>query len=251
MALVIGAVGRACAADVDPTAGPPAVDHGAQTAAAPASTSAPPWASQPFGSNQPLSASNPPAPLEYPAHAVSVTGEIDASGDSTATRPPGHQPPLLLAPPAENARADARPGKMSPLVTGSASLGIVLGLFLLVVWVARRGGPAGATMLPHDAVEVLGRAPFAARQHVYLVHCGNKILLVHVSPAGAQTLTEIADPAEVERLLTVCQGPQPAGSPLRQFFGQFGQPPRDRRYVARQESAELDFAHLEPTHRGA
>jgi flagellar biogenesis protein FliO len=139
---------------------------------------------------------------------------------------------------------------MQPLVTGAASLGIVLGLFLLVVLVTKRGASNGATLLPRDVVEVLGRAPFVGRQQVHLVRCANKLLLVCATPGAAQTLTEITDPAEVERLVELCQGPPRAAGPLKQLLGQFGRGASERAYFGRHDDAELDFAHLENGHSG-
>jgi flagellar biogenesis protein FliO len=140
---------------------------------------------------------------------------------------------LPLAPPtSESKSTEARRGPASALVTGAASLGIVLGLFLLVVWITRRGSPKSGGVLPGDVVEVLGRAPLVGRQQVHLVRCGTKLLLVCLSPAGAQTLTEITDPDEVERLLDICRPPK-RGASLSQFF----HPARDDEKFASAKSA--------------
>jgi flagellar biogenesis protein FliO len=108
-----------------------------------------------------------------------------------------------------------------------AALGLVLGLFLATIWLLRRSLPAGARMLPSEVVEVLGRAPLGGRQHAQLVRCGNKLLLLSVAPAGVETLTEITDPLEVDRLAGLCQQshPQSASTAFRQVFQQFGQKP--------------------------
>lgn len=131
--------------------------------------------------------------------------------------------------------------KLQPMVTGAASLGIVLGLFLLVVWSVRRGMPQGAGLLPAEAVEVLGRAPIAGRQNVHLVRCGNKIVLLNVSATSVETLTEISDPDEVERLYELCRhSAAPASawqgllSRMAQGAGAQGKRPE-----------QIDFRHLE------
>jgi flagellar biogenesis protein FliO len=157
---------------------------------------------------------------------------------------------LPLSPPTDDARGKVWSDRFTPLETGAASLGLVAGLFLLVAWVARRGGPHSATPLPHAAVEVLGRAPLVGRQHVHLVRCGNKLLLVCVLPGGAQTLTEVTDPAEVERLVSICQG-RGRGTGLGHLLGRLLGPRRHRDYFARNEDAELDFARLESMHHAA
>jgi flagellar protein FliO/FliZ len=158
--------------------------------------------------------------------------------------------PLPLAPPSIDARTGFRASELPALVTGAASLGIVLGLFLLVVWVVRRGMPKNASLLPREAVEMLGRAALVGRQQVHLVRCGNKILLLSVSPTNVETLTEITDPEEVERLAGICRQNDPRGatSSFRQIFQQFANQPRDPHHFEQQDVDELDFAHLELGH---
>ena len=154
--------------------------------------------------------------------------------------------PIPLAAPSNEGSSPLRTDKLPGLATGAASLGIVLGLFLLVVWVARRGMPNQGAMLPSEALEVLGRAPLVGRQHVHLVRAGNKLLFVCLTPTGAQTLTEITDPLEVERLVALCQ--PGGGSAFRQIFQQLATPQRDRRFLARDQAADMDLAHLEALH---
>jgi flagellar biogenesis protein FliO len=89
-------------------------------------------------------------------------------------------------------------------------LAIVIGAFLLFAWAIRRGGrAAGRGSLPTDVVSVLGRVPLAARQFAELLRVGNKLVLVSITPTGAQTLTEVTDPAEVDRLVGLCQQNNP------------------------------------------
>ena len=118
--------------------------------------------------------------------------------------------------------------RYSQIATTAASLGIVLGLFILVVWVVRRSVPKGTAVLPREAVEVLGRTTLAGRQSVHLVRCGNKMLLLSISPTSVQTLTEITDAAEVEHLAAICQTANPQGvtASFRQVFNQFANQPR-------------------------
>jgi len=143
-----------------------------------------------------------------------------------ARRPPGKVLPPRGDKPPSNAeqRGRARPmSAASSLFTGLASLAVVLGLFFAVAWAMRRGMPAGTAALPRQAVEVLGRTTLAGRQYAHLVRCGNKILLVYLAPGVAKTLTEITDPAEVDRLAGICRQEQPtnANASLRRIFQQF------------------------------
>jgi hypothetical protein len=59
---------------------------------------------------------------------------------------------------------------------------------------------------------------------MHLLRCGNKLLLVSVTPAGAETLTEVTDPLEVDRLAGLCRQAhaQSATVAFRQVFQQLG-----------------------------
>jgi flagellar biogenesis protein FliO len=248
-ALTCGSAGRAPAADMGGIS-----QEASRLARAPDASSAP-GTYQPAELHQPRSIAVPAtdsryAPAEpYPVQAASASADPSGPTATPASQPNHPARPLPFSPPTSAQRGDAQAGPTKPLVTGAASLGIVLGLFLLVVWVARRGTPGRSALVPSEAVEVLGRAPFVARQYVHIVRCGNKLLLVYFSQHGAQTLTEITDPAEVERLVGLCQGVSAAG-PLRQLL-QFGSRGRDRRYFARDRQVDLDFAHLDAMQRAA
>lgn len=111
---------------------------------------------------------------------------------------------------------------LPPIVTIAGSLATVIGIFLIVAWLMRRATPRANMALPEEVVEVLGRAPLTERQHVHLLRCGGKLLLVSVTPDGAETLTEITDAGEVERLSAICRQNNPGGSSagFRQVFQQ-------------------------------
>jgi flagellar protein FliO/FliZ len=102
------------------------------------------------------------------------------------------------------------------------SLAVVIGLFLGLVWLLRRGSPKAARLLSSEVVELLGRSPLAGRQQMNVIRFGNRLLLVAVSPDCAETLAEITDPLEVDRLAGLCQQTQTnsATHAFRQIFGQ-------------------------------
>jgi flagellar biogenesis protein FliO len=141
-------------------------------------------------------------------------------GASTPARGSSEADPIKLRRrgDSENRSADDRrvPTATSSMVTVSASLAIVLGLFFVLVWITRKNMPRAMAGLSSQVVDVLGRAPLGQRQHMHLVRIGNKLLLVCVTPAGAHTLTEITDPAEVDQLVTLCQQ-NPSGSMTNSF----------------------------------
>lgn len=117
--------------------------------------------------------------------------------------------PLRLAPRnSSDKRSLDKPAAPTPTTAAGtvvSSLAIVLGLFLAFVWCSKRFAPAGSAQLPKEAVELLGRAPLAGRQSMQLIRVGNRLLLVAMSPGGAETLTEITDPVEVEHLTGLCR----------------------------------------------
>lgn len=183
-------------------------------------------------------------PLEPPR--LLPTAYQQVSGPHAAPReiqPVAGQQPIPL-PLTQKPAGGATPlfgKKLPPVMTGAASLGIVLGLFLLVVWSVRRGMPQGAGLLPTEAVEVLGRAPIAGRQNVHLVRCGNKIVLLNVSATSVETLTEISDPDEVQRLYELCRHSAVPASAWQGLLGRLTQTAGAQGRRAEQ----IDFRHLE------
>jgi flagellar biogenesis protein FliO len=106
--------------------------------------------------------------------------------------------------------------------TMASALAIVIGVFLLFAWVVRRGGRRNAVPLPADVVSVLGRVPLAARQFAELLRVGNKLVLVSLTASGAEPLTEVTDPVEVDRLVGLCQqcNPHSTTKAFEQVFRQ-------------------------------
>ncbi len=137
------------------------------------------------------------------------------------------RPPTRLPPPGNAGRpaGDRAASGLPSVVTVASSLAIVLGVFLLLAWGMRRAAPAGTLALPGEVFEVLGSASMASRQQAHLLRCGRKLVLVSVTTAGAETITEITDPEEVDRLAGLCRQahPQSTTATFRQVFKQFAQ----------------------------
>lgn len=139
---------------------------------------------------------------------------------------------LPLAPLARSAAAAE--GRFRPSSTGAAvskvitSLGVVLGLFLLGMLILRKAQARGGATLPGEVVQTLGRAPLSGRQEMHLVRVGNKLLLLSVTPTGAETLTEITEPEEIDRLAGICRQNHPDSitASFREILWQCGQTQR-------------------------
>lgn len=187
----------------------------AETAAVPA---LPAWPDQsPSVYTQPQ---RPSAPKEAPPVQLVTPAKFEAPTPiSQVAAPPMASNPRKLKPrerhlarPAKresaNAASDVLPSFGVPfesLYTTGAALAVVLGLFLLFAGLVRRGAKKSNSQLPEEVVSVLGRVPLAARQFAELIRVGNKLVLVSVTPGGAEPLTEITDPAEIDRLVGLCR----------------------------------------------
>jgi len=141
-----------------------------------------------------------------------AASEVDQAASPTL-KPRGAAPRSELSKP---------PGEASSLLTTVGGLAIVLGLFLVVVWVIRRSSKGSVKLLPKEVFEVLGFAPMINRQQAVLVRCGNKLLLVLMNAARTKPFAEITDPAEVERLTDLCHQVRHSRAPgaIRQLFEQ-------------------------------
>lgn len=177
---------------------------------------------------QPVAEGFPP-PQAFPSGVIPATAHEPFPYRPAADNEPtsSNAAPLLLAPPGQSPasrplrRNDAPTGRVLPMIFGS--LGLVLGLFLLTVWMLRRAMPASMQRLPNEVAEVLGQLPLAGRQQAHLLRLGNKLVLVAVSANGADPLAEITDAAEVDRLTGICRQTSPYSSTtaFRQVLSQF------------------------------
>ena len=104
---------------------------------------------------------------------------------------------------------------MKKLVFSVAAVTLV---FMVLLLVLKKFTPGDAPQLPKDVFEVLGKAPLAFRQQLYMMRCGKKIFIVSLSQNGLDRVGEIEDPDEVERLARRCGGELPdAGNAFREW----------------------------------
>ncbi len=218
----------------------------------PAETSNPPAnqsAADEFDSRPPLlEPTAGPVRIAPPLAAADKSVDASANGNgkpasSLSLKRESHIP-LTPSSKTDSRDSSKMPGGLPSMVTVFGGLGVVLGIFLLIAWLIRRAAPQGLTRLPSEAFEVLGRAPLAGRQNVHLLRCGNKLLLVSVTPAGTETLTEITGPQEVDRLAGLCRqaGPQSSTAAFRQIFQQLAP-----RRASQGTSTLCEYADYDPS----
>jgi flagellar biogenesis protein FliO len=190
----------------------------------------------------------PPAPAVVAAYQESPA-TTSAAAPAAEPRPDVGRDSRHLAPPRNHPLAPGRtlsdrsrrllPGfglPMDSMYTMLAALALVIGLFLLCAWALRRGVRSSSVVLPGEVVSVLGRVPLAARQFAQLLRVGNKLVLVSVTPSGAETLAEVTDPVEVDRLLGICQqlDPRSTTREFEQVFRQLAAQPAPDAFIERE-----------------
>jgi len=93
-----------------------------------------------------------------------------------------------------------------PIFTVTSSLAIVLGLFCGFVWLSRKTTKGRGSILSNNVFTVLGTSAIDVRNKATLVKCGNRVLLLAMTPGGVSTLAEYTDPSEVNDLLASTSG---------------------------------------------
>jgi flagellar protein FliO/FliZ len=134
-------------------------------------------------------------------------------------------------------------GNATATVLGS--LAVVLAAFFVLVWISRKTAPKGLAPLPSEVFESLGRAPLTARQQMQLVRLGNKLVLLSVTPTGAESLTEITDVDEVNRLTGLCQQNK-SGSiseSFRDVLSQYAEEPAPGGFTGDPAISQTDIAN--------
>lgn len=179
-----------------------------------------------------------PTPAALPASASQSNHRVQQAthredSDNRVAVQPLESPLKITLPRSEFEKSSARPGPLSAIFTVLGSLAVVLGLFIGIAWLMRRGLPNSAGRLPTGVIETLGHAPLAARRQMHVLRFGDKLLLVCVSQNSVDTLAEIADPAEVVRLTNLCQkNPPAAAATFDQAFGKLMRSPHAEQTVA-------------------
>lgn len=109
----------------------------------------------------------------------------------------------------------------------AASLLVVIGLFLAFAWVGKKNMKTGSGKLSKEIIQVLGKSQLSGKQQLELVRVGQKLLLLCVTQHSVETLTEITEPSEVERLLAIVRQDSPGSmtSTFQDVLSQMGHQP--------------------------
>ncbi len=87
-----------------------------------------------------------------------------------------------------------------------ASLSVVIGVFLVLTYLFRKSTHTQkGVALPKEVVQVLGRCTLAPRQQLYLLRFGHRLVLVTHQLGQTETISEIDDPIEVDRIAGLCE----------------------------------------------
>ncbi|WP_158545519.1 FliO/MopB family protein [Bremerella cremea] len=189
--------------------------------------------------NQPMQIRAPQAePPRFPPLAQALHVE------EVAQQPAANPQLPAVAPPADSGEALPLPRKLShdtdeasaiptfnfqsnKTASIAASLFVVIGLFLVFAWVGKKNMKPGSGRLSKEIIQVLGKSQLSGKQQLELVRVGQKLLLLCVTPHSVETLTEITEPTEVERLLAIVRQDSPGSmsSSFQEVLSQMGHKP--------------------------
>jgi len=101
------------------------------------------------------------------------------------------------------------------------SLGIVIGLILLLKWAAKRMFPGQAGIPSSRAIQVVSRSVVSPKQQFLMLQVGKRLVVVADSGAGMSPVCEITDPDEVAELIGQIrsQATQTFGKSFMTLFG--------------------------------
>lgn len=182
-------------------------------------------------------------------HASDTRLAVQPTSHTEQTPRAGDDEPLLLRESSNPQRltreTSSRNNGRRATTTVLGSLCVVLAAFFVLVWLSRKTAPKGLSPLPGEVYESLGRAPLTARQQMQLIRLGNKLVLLSVSTTGVETLTEITDIDEVNRLAGMCQQDRSTSisATFRQVLAQYGDEPAPEGFIGDPSLSQSDLAN--------
>ncbi len=171
-------------------------------------------------------------PLAQALHVEEVTETPVADPQPQVAKPTAASEPLPLPRKASQTNGDSSSipsfnfqGNKTASI--AASLFVVIGLFLVFAWVGKKNMKPGTGRLSKEIIQVLGKSQLSGKQQLELVRVGQKLLLLCVTPHSVETLTEITEPTEVERLLAIVRQDSPGSmsTTFQEVLTQMGHKP--------------------------
>ena len=111
------------------------------------------------------------------------------------------------------------------------ALAVVLGAFMVLLWVTKKIQGPSKTMMSKQTLELLGQKQISKIHSLHLIRLGQRVLLISASDSGLTCLSEINDPMEVAQLLeTNSQAGESSELPQSSFkriFAQYEQNPNE------------------------
>ncbi|MEE2842954.1 MAG: flagellar biosynthetic protein FliO [Planctomycetota bacterium] len=112
-----------------------------------------------------------------------------------------------------------------------AALAVVLGAFMVLLWVTKKIQGPSKSIMSKQTLEVLGQKQINKIHSLHLIRLGQRILLISASDSSVTCLSEINDPVEVAQLLNTnsqtgdsSELPQ---STFKRIFAQYEQNPNE------------------------
>lgn len=195
----------------------------------------------PLAASRPLEAQDPGVrTARLSIHRVAQEEDSPASSvsapasDAARSSAPQSDDDSLAVPLERSVGSHAEPNRGSffggPVATIAGALAITLGLFAVVMLVARRGGGMHSRALPREAFEVIGQTTIGPRQRLMVVRVGTQALVIGTSPAGIQTVAQFDDPDEAGQLIAQCRG-MGAGAAFRATLSELEREPAASGFV--------------------
>ena len=111
-----------------------------------------------------------------------------------------------------------RASSFGSVLTMFTSLLVVITLFFGFMFMLKKANGGTTSELPRDVFQVMGTSRLAGRHSLFLLRLEHKLLLVHAGSGEVQSITEVTEPTEVDRLCGSCEENQP--NSLTQSFKQ-------------------------------
>ena len=152
---------------------------------------------------EPSQQSPAPQPIDVAAEEETASGQ-PASQLRLPPRPSSAQNTSTAGEPSADAAAfPGGPSGLSSTLRTLSSLGIVLGLFFVFMRLVKR---SRVSVEPEDQLfDTLGRVTLLGKR-AHIVRFGSKLLVLAKTQNGLEKLTELSNPQDVERIVTLCRG---------------------------------------------